>query len=122
MHHLFNSGERDVNETSCIPGYVCYGSDWDISSSISTPNNRSVVRCRNDEKTFCVRPANEDICSDLTVTFTPGECRGSSFNFTKSISVGTYERVHVCSEIQTFTPHLIMFVFIHFFHRFLKSQ
>lgn len=122
MHHLFNSGERDVNETSCIPGYVCYGSDWNISSSISTPNNRSVVRCRNDEKTFCVRPANEDICSDLTVTFTPGECRGSSFSFTKSISVGTYERVHVCSEIQTFTPHLIMFVFIHFFHRFLKFQ
>ncbi|XP_042083288.1 receptor-type tyrosine-protein phosphatase C isoform X2 [Haplochromis burtoni] len=92
--------ERDVNETSCIPGYVCYGSDWDISSSISTPNKRSVVPCRNDEKTFCVRPANEDICSDLTVTFTPGECRGSSFNVTKSISVDFLNP----SEIQQIKP------------------
>nr|XP_024661442.1 receptor-type tyrosine-protein phosphatase C isoform X1 [Maylandia zebra] len=92
--------ERDVTETSCIPGYVCYGSDWNISSSISTPNNRSVVRCRNDEKTFCVRPANEDICSDLTVTFTPGECRGSSFSFTKSISVDFLNP----SEIQQIKP------------------
>ncbi|XP_019202241.1 receptor-type tyrosine-protein phosphatase C isoform X2 [Oreochromis niloticus] len=80
--------EGDVKEeTSCIPGYVCYGSDWDISSSISTPNNLSVVQCTNDKKTFCVRPANEDICSDLTVTFTSGECRASSFSFTESISV-----------------------------------
>ncbi|XP_063357384.1 receptor-type tyrosine-protein phosphatase C isoform X2 [Pelmatolapia mariae] len=90
----------DVKETSCIPGYVCYGSDWNISSSISTPNNRSVVRCRNDENTFCVRPANEDICSDLTVTFTSGECRGSSFDFTKSISVDFLNS----SEIQQIKP------------------
>ncbi|CAI5635505.1 unnamed protein product [Oreochromis niloticus] len=90
----------DVKETSCIPGYVCYGSDWDISSSISTPNNLSVVQCTNDKKTSCVRPANEDICSDLTVTFTSGSCVNSSFNFTKSISVDFLNP----SEIQQIKP------------------
>uniref|UniRef100_A0A668VF23 Receptor-type tyrosine-protein phosphatase C n=1 Tax=Oreochromis aureus TaxID=47969 RepID=A0A668VF23_OREAU len=90
----------DVKETSCIPGYVCYGSDWDISSSISTPNKHLVKQCRNDSQTVCVRPANEDICSDLNVTFTSGSCVNSSFSFTKSISVDFLNP----SEIQQIEP------------------
>ncbi|XP_030582509.1 receptor-type tyrosine-protein phosphatase C-like isoform X1 [Archocentrus centrarchus] len=77
----------DVKEKYCIPEHVCYESDWDLSSSISTPDNLPVKRCSNDSKTFCVRPANKNICSDLTITFTSGACVNSSFNFTKSISV-----------------------------------
>ncbi|XP_030582812.1 receptor-type tyrosine-protein phosphatase C isoform X2 [Archocentrus centrarchus] len=79
--------EGDVKEKYCIPEHVCYESDWDLSSSISTPDNLPVKRCSNDKKTFCVRPANKNICSDLTITFTSGACVNSSFSFIKNISV-----------------------------------
>lgn len=77
----------DVKEKQCIPEHVCYESDWDLSSSISTPDNLPVKRCSSDKKIFCVRPANKNICSDLTINFTSGACVDSSFIVIKNISV-----------------------------------
>ncbi|XP_056234765.1 receptor-type tyrosine-protein phosphatase C isoform X2 [Seriola aureovittata] len=66
-----------IEDDSCIPGHVCYRSDWDISSLLSTTN---VVGCHN--KTFCVKPGYNDICSEFTTNFT---CPTTSFSLTKSI-------------------------------------
>ncbi|XP_018551020.2 receptor-type tyrosine-protein phosphatase C isoform X21 [Lates calcarifer] len=69
--------------TSCIPAYVCYQTDWDITSLQSTPNKIQDERCGN--KTLCVKPDFKNICSDLTTTITSENCGNSSF--TKSISI-----------------------------------
>ncbi|XP_022602824.1 uncharacterized protein LOC111223062 isoform X1 [Seriola dumerili] len=69
----------DIEDVSCIPGRVCYRSDWDISSLLSTTN---AVRC--DNKTFCVKPGYNDICSDFTTKFTSEKCPTTSFSLTKS--------------------------------------
>uniref|UniRef100_A0A3B4U6V7 Receptor-type tyrosine-protein phosphatase C n=1 Tax=Seriola dumerili TaxID=41447 RepID=A0A3B4U6V7_SERDU len=69
----------DIEDVSCIPGRVCYRSDWDISSLLSTTN---AVRC--DNKTFCVKPGYNDICSDFTTKFTSEKCPNTSFSLTKS--------------------------------------
>ncbi|GLD72632.1 receptor-type tyrosine-protein phosphatase C-like isoform X3 [Lates japonicus] len=71
--------------TSCIPGYVCYQTDWDITSLQSTPNKIQDERCGN--KTLCVKLGYNDICSDFTTTITSSTCRNFSFNSTKSISI-----------------------------------
>ncbi|XP_027146065.1 receptor-type tyrosine-protein phosphatase C isoform X4 [Larimichthys crocea] len=74
----------DIKNGSCTPGYVCYHSDWDISTSLSASNNIPAEPCKSDQTTFCIKPGFNDICSDLTTTFT---CGNTSFNFTKSIGV-----------------------------------
>ncbi|GLD49819.1 receptor-type tyrosine-protein phosphatase C [Lates japonicus] len=81
-----NLSKGDIkNVTSCIPGYVCYQTDWDITSLQSIPNKIQDERCGN--KTLCVKPGYNDICSDLTTTITSENCGNSSFSFTKSISI-----------------------------------
>ncbi|XP_071342813.1 uncharacterized protein [Trachinotus anak] len=75
----------DIKDVSCLPGHVCYRSDWDISSSLSTPNRNPSVRC--DDKTFCVKPGYDDICSDFTTSFTSENCSKVSFSRTTSIPV-----------------------------------
>ncbi|XP_051231654.1 receptor-type tyrosine-protein phosphatase C-like [Dicentrarchus labrax] len=79
--------ETDIDDVSCIPGYVCYRSEWNIRSSFSTPNTILAVPCQSDRNAICIKPGYNDICSDLTTIFTSGNCVNSSFIKTKSISV-----------------------------------
>lgn len=95
VHHLCISAEMDIQDVRCIPGYVCYRSDWDISSSLSTSNK--IEPCKSDMKTFCIKPGYKDICTDLTTNFTSGNCM--NFTVTKSIAAyGTYSRVLLCFD------------------------
>uniref|UniRef100_G3NYJ1 Receptor-type tyrosine-protein phosphatase C n=1 Tax=Gasterosteus aculeatus aculeatus TaxID=481459 RepID=G3NYJ1_GASAC len=75
----------DVQNGTCMSGYVCYRSEWD-SSSLSTSYNIPAEQCKSDNKTFCIKPRYNDICTDLTTTFTSEHCR-TSFNLTRSITV-----------------------------------
>ncbi|XP_073331810.1 uncharacterized protein [Pagrus major] len=90
------------NPASCIPGYVCYQSEWDISSSMSTSDDIPAESCTSDNKTFCIKPGFKDICSDLTTTFTSGNC--SSFSLTKSITVGFLIQSEIHSRVQPELP------------------
>ncbi|KAI3368594.1 hypothetical protein L3Q82_025608, partial [Scortum barcoo] len=81
----------DVEDIRCTPGYVCYRSEWDISSSLSASNKIPAEPCRSDKKAFCIKPSFNDICSELTTTFTSGNCV-NSFSFTTSIRVGMYNK------------------------------
>ncbi|XP_030288897.1 receptor-type tyrosine-protein phosphatase C-like [Sparus aurata] len=86
----FNMSQSDIKDvsstSSCIPGSVCYWSEWDISSSMSTSDRIPAQSCTSDSKISCIKPGFNDICSDLTTTFTSGNC--SPFRFTKNIPVG----------------------------------
>ncbi|XP_031164337.2 receptor-type tyrosine-protein phosphatase C-like [Sander lucioperca] len=82
--------EGDISEGSCKPGYVCYRSDWDISSSLFSSNNIPAEKCTNDSTFFCIKPRYDDICTDLTTTFTSETCL-SSFNLTRSITVDSLD-------------------------------
>ncbi|XP_047442879.1 receptor-type tyrosine-protein phosphatase C-like [Mugil cephalus] len=75
--------EGDIKDVSCMSGFVCYQSDWDINSYLSTPDK---IQCNRETqiKTWCVKPGYEDICSDFTSTFT---CGSSSFSRTTFISL-----------------------------------
>ncbi|KAI3368591.1 hypothetical protein L3Q82_025601, partial [Scortum barcoo] len=42
----------DVKDIRCTPGYVCYRSEWDISSSLSASNKIPAEPCRSDKKAF----------------------------------------------------------------------
>ncbi|XP_040039851.2 receptor-type tyrosine-protein phosphatase C isoform X2 [Gasterosteus aculeatus] len=75
----------DVQNGTCMSGYVCYRSEWD-SSSLSTSYNIPAEQCKSDNKTFCIKPRYNDICTDLTTTFPSENCR-TSFNLTRSITV-----------------------------------
>ncbi|XP_077964323.1 receptor-type tyrosine-protein phosphatase C isoform X2 [Gasterosteus aculeatus] len=77
--------EYDVKNGTCMSGYVCYRSEWD-SSSLSTSYNIPAEQCKSDNKTFCIKPRYNDICTDLTTTFPSENCR-TSFNLTRSITV-----------------------------------
>ncbi|XP_073332584.1 uncharacterized protein [Pagrus major] len=91
------------NPASCIPGYVCYQSEWDISSSMSTSDDIPAESCTSDSKTFCIKPGFNDICSDLTTTFTSGLfC--SSFSLTKSITVDFLNQSEIHSRVQPELP------------------
>ncbi|KAL7397535.1 hypothetical protein ABVT39_023637 [Epinephelus coioides] len=79
----------DIKEGSCMRGYVCYQSDWDISSSLSTSNNISAEPCKSNNTELCIKPDYNDICTDLTTTFTSGDC-ANTFSLTKSITVADF--------------------------------
>ncbi|XP_037625441.1 receptor-type tyrosine-protein phosphatase C-like isoform X1 [Sebastes umbrosus] len=91
--------EDDIKDVSCMPGYVCYQSEWDISSSLSASNNVPAKPCKTDNKTFCIKPGFDDICTNLTTTFR-SDCT-ASFDVTKSITVGEFLNV---SEITQKAP------------------
>ncbi|XP_043986452.1 receptor-type tyrosine-protein phosphatase C-like [Gambusia affinis] len=73
-----NLNEQDITNSPCIPGYVCYQSGWNISSSVSAPNQTELLRDGN----FGFKLAEDDICSNFTVSF---YCNNSSFNLTRYI-------------------------------------
>ncbi|KAK1897605.1 Receptor-type tyrosine-protein phosphatase C [Dissostichus eleginoides] len=75
----------DIEDGSCMPGHVCYRSDWDISSSLSTSNNISAETCKSDKQEICIKPRYNDICTNLTTTFTSGNC-ANAFSLTRSIT------------------------------------
>lgn len=91
--------EQDISEKDCpeLPRHVCYQSEWNIGSSLFGPHNIAAVSCETDNKTFCIKPRFDDICSDMTTTFTSGN---RSFNYTTYLSVVPYLNP---SEIE-FTP------------------
>ncbi|XP_036969780.1 A-agglutinin anchorage subunit-like [Acanthopagrus latus] len=100
---MSQSDIKDVSNTSpCVPGSVCYWSEWDISSSMSTSDHTTAQSCTSDSKIFCIKPAFNDICSDLTTTFTSGNC--SSFNLTKNIPVGFLNLSDINSTVQSKLP------------------
>ncbi|XP_054459267.1 uncharacterized protein LOC129094971 isoform X1 [Anoplopoma fimbria] len=78
--------QTEVEEGSCMPGYVCYRSNWDISSSLSTKNYIPAMPCKSNNKEFCIKPGYNDICTNLTTSFTSGKC-GAFFHLTKDITV-----------------------------------
>ncbi|XP_067452634.1 receptor-type tyrosine-protein phosphatase C-like [Thunnus thynnus] len=78
----------DIKLSSCIPGYLCYKSDWNIS--FVQINNIEAVQCPNDNKTFCIKPGYHDICTNLTTTFTQEKCVKSSFNHIQHISAAEF--------------------------------
>ncbi|XP_029938357.1 receptor-type tyrosine-protein phosphatase C-like isoform X2 [Salarias fasciatus] len=66
----------DISRGSCMPGWVCYQSGWDLSASLSTPKKKATKPCGNG---ICFKPALEDICSEFTTTFEHvGSCGNSS--------------------------------------------
>uniref|UniRef100_A0A8C9XHV9 Receptor-type tyrosine-protein phosphatase C n=1 Tax=Sander lucioperca TaxID=283035 RepID=A0A8C9XHV9_SANLU len=107
--NLCFSGEGDISEGSCKPGYVCYRSDWDISSSLFSSNNIPAEKCTNGSTFFCIKPRYDDICTDLTTTFTSETCLGS-FNLTRSITVDPEINQKFLNElpvkIESITPKL----------------
>ncbi|XP_044217610.1 receptor-type tyrosine-protein phosphatase C-like [Thunnus albacares] len=82
--------EDDIKRSSCIPGYLCYKSDWNISSVQITANNIEAVQCPSDNKKFCIKPGYDDICTNLTTTFTQEKCVKSSFNHIQHISAAEF--------------------------------
>ncbi|XP_067452633.1 receptor-type tyrosine-protein phosphatase C-like [Thunnus thynnus] len=80
--------EGDIKLSSCIPGYLCYKSDWNIISV--QINNIEAVQCPSDNKTFCIRPGYYDICTNLMTTFTQEKCVKSSFNHIQHISAAEF--------------------------------
>ncbi|KAL6108200.1 ptprc [Pungitius sinensis] len=97
--------EVEVNDT-CMPGYVCYLSDWDISSSLSPWYNVLTEQCKRDKKTFCIKPHYNDICTDLTTTFTSGNC-STSFDLTRSIHVDFLDSFEINQTSSTEFPATI---------------
>nr|XP_033477812.1 receptor-type tyrosine-protein phosphatase C isoform X2 [Epinephelus lanceolatus] len=95
--------ETDIKEGSCMPGYVCYQSDWDISSSLSTSNNISAVPCKSSNTELCIKPDYNDICTDLTTTFTSGDC-ANTFSRTKSITVDFLDPNEITQKPPTGLP------------------
>ncbi|XP_067452631.1 receptor-type tyrosine-protein phosphatase C [Thunnus thynnus] len=79
--------EDDIKLSSCLPGYLCYKSDWDISSV--QINNLTAMRCPSDNKTFCIKPGYNDICTNLMTTFTQEKCV-NSFNHIQHISAAEF--------------------------------
>ncbi|TNN26629.1 Periaxin [Liparis tanakae] len=66
-------------------GYVCYRSGWDLSSSFSTPGQRSPpVSCSDDAEQLCIKPGFNDICTNITTTFISGACP-SSFSLSSRV-------------------------------------
>ncbi|XP_038571378.1 receptor-type tyrosine-protein phosphatase C-like isoform X2 [Micropterus salmoides] len=93
----------DIEEVNCTPGYVCYRSDWNISSSLSTSNHTQAEPCKSDNKILCIIPRYDDICSDLTTNFTSGNC-SNSFSLTKSIPVDFLNSSKISQTVPTGLP------------------
>ncbi|XP_067368925.1 receptor-type tyrosine-protein phosphatase C-like isoform X4 [Channa argus] len=96
---VMNTGDIQVN--NCRPGYVCYQSDWNISFSLSSSNHVSSERCTSDDKTLCIKLGNNDYCSDLTTTFTSGNC---SLNLNTSITVDYINPSDIFQPVPTELP------------------
>ncbi|XP_065811807.1 receptor-type tyrosine-protein phosphatase C isoform X2 [Labrus bergylta] len=95
---------KDIEDGSCIPGYVCYRSDWNIGSSMSASNNVAAEPCRTNSTEFCIKPGINDICTNLITTFTFTKCMDSSFIKIKSIPVDYLNVSELKQDIPTELP------------------
>ncbi|CAJ1060920.1 receptor-type tyrosine-protein phosphatase C-like [Xyrichtys novacula] len=95
----------DVEEGSCIPGYVCYRSDWDISSLLSV--SHQVKECQNDSTQFCFKPAVNDICTNVTTNFTSENCTGSPLKLTKEVPFDFLDGNDIKPKVPTKLPATI---------------
>ncbi|XP_053288563.1 receptor-type tyrosine-protein phosphatase C isoform X3 [Pleuronectes platessa] len=73
--------EHDIEDANCY-FTVCYQSGWDISSLQTTPDMIPDLQCGNN--TVCFKPGSDDICSNMTFTFT--SCTNTSFQFDRNIT------------------------------------
>ncbi|XP_029285387.1 receptor-type tyrosine-protein phosphatase C isoform X2 [Cottoperca gobio] len=94
----------DITDGSNMPGYVCYRSGWNISSSLAASNNMSAKPNERDNKEFCIKLGFNDTCTDLTTTFTSGNKCVDSFNLTRSITVGFLNPSEIKQTISTDFP------------------
>ncbi|XP_051803689.1 uncharacterized protein LOC110947059 isoform X1 [Acanthochromis polyacanthus] len=95
--------EGDIKGGSSIPGFISFQSDWDISSSLSTPNKH----LQYINKAYRLKLDIEDICSDFTATFTSGNCVNSSISITKSIPVVILHPSEIKQSVSTGLPATI---------------
>uniref|UniRef100_A0A3P8SD43 Receptor-type tyrosine-protein phosphatase C n=2 Tax=Amphiprion percula TaxID=161767 RepID=A0A3P8SD43_AMPPE len=95
--------EGDIKDGGSTPGFISFQSDWNISSSLSTPNKP--LQCIN--KSCRLKLDFEDICSDFTATFTSGNCGNSSINVTKSITVDFLDPSEIKPIVSTGLPATI---------------
>ncbi|KAM6938637.1 receptor-type tyrosine-protein phosphatase C [Lycodopsis pacificus] len=93
--------QDNVKEDSSKPGYVCYRSDWDIGSSLSTSYNTSFQPWESVNKTSCFKPRYNDTCRDLT--FTIAKC-GKTFQYNKSITVDFLDPSQINHTVPTQLP------------------
>ncbi|KAK9519535.1 hypothetical protein VZT92_022260 [Zoarces viviparus] len=84
-------------------GYVCYRSDWDIGSSLST-SFTSFEPWERASRTSCFKPRYNDICTDLT--FTIEKC-GKTFQYNKSITVDFLDPSQINHTVPTKLPGII---------------
>uniref|UniRef100_A0A4W5KT97 Uncharacterized protein n=1 Tax=Hucho hucho TaxID=62062 RepID=A0A4W5KT97_9TELE len=80
-----------VEDIDCIPGSICYLSDWDISEAIQNGLKKSQMRshtCGDKSNELCFELRPEDFCSDVNANFAPETC--ANFNKTKPIPVGSF--------------------------------
>ncbi|XP_075944372.1 receptor-type tyrosine-protein phosphatase C isoform X2 [Anarhichas minor] len=93
--------QDNVKEDTSKHGYVCYQSDWDIGSSLSTSYNTSFEPWESVNKTSCFKPRYNDICTNLT--FTMEKC-GEKFQFNKSIIVEFLDPSQIIHTVPTTLP------------------
>ncbi|XP_054458931.1 receptor-type tyrosine-protein phosphatase C [Anoplopoma fimbria] len=103
MTLTLNMNQTEVEEGSCMPGYVCYRSNWDISSSLSTKNYIPAMPCKSNNTEFCIKPGYNDICTNLTTSFTSGKC-GAFFHLTKDITVDFLDPKEITQTVPTELP------------------
>ncbi|XP_029563965.1 receptor-type tyrosine-protein phosphatase C-like isoform X2 [Salmo trutta] len=80
-----------VEDIDCIPGSICYLSDWDISEAIPMSVEKSQMRshtCRNRSNKLCFELRPDDFCSEVNRNFAPETC--ANFTKTKLIPVESF--------------------------------
>ncbi|XP_029001392.1 receptor-type tyrosine-protein phosphatase C isoform X2 [Betta splendens] len=78
--------KMEINAENCKPGFICYDSNWNITSLLSTPNSVRVEQCSSDNRTACVRLDKTDVCTNFTSEFISKKCN-SSFTVTSTITI-----------------------------------
>ncbi|XP_031715384.1 receptor-type tyrosine-protein phosphatase C isoform X2 [Anarrhichthys ocellatus] len=96
-----NMSLNDVKEYNSKSGYVCYWSNWDIGSSLSTSYNTSFDPWQSVNNTYCLKPRYNDTCTNLT--FTIAKC-GKPFQFIKSITVDFLDPSKINHTVPTKLP------------------
>lgn len=109
---VFLSGNRDIRVTRCVPGYICYQSDWTFSASELKHDNTPAEK-RTDGN-FSFKLDDEDFCSSFTVNFTPENCKNSSFTLSKNISSGVFKSSCFVVKLYRFRQNINTILFFLF--------
>ncbi|XP_053285749.1 receptor-type tyrosine-protein phosphatase C isoform X4 [Pleuronectes platessa] len=79
--------KEDIEEANCSSTSsksVCYRTGWNISSLQTTPVMIPDLQCGNN--TVCFKPGSDDICSNMTFTFSLKTCTSTSFQLDRNIT------------------------------------